>query len=94
LEQAKTLLRVQAALAKTPADSPATTLADLAPYFEEEARKTLAKAKLEDEVYDLLLKAEPPKKFGRGGRQAKRAALSALRRKAMCIADTVTRAEG
>ena len=100
LEQAKTLLRVQAGLAKN-AEKPKclTTLADLSSYFEEESKKSLAKAKFEDEIYELLLQNEPKLTATKPGRPSKdavkvrQAALSALRRKAMCIADTVTRAE-
>jgi hypothetical protein len=76
-----------------------TTLADLASWFDEEAKKSLAKAKFEDEIFELLLQHEPkltnpkPGRPSKGAKQAKDAALSALRRKAMCIADTVLRAE-
>lgn len=100
LEQAKTLLRVQAGLAKDALRPKCvTTLADLSSWFEEESKRSLAKAKLEDEIYALLLDHEPKLKTtkpGRPSKEAKRArdeALAALRRKAMCIADTVLRAE-
>lgn len=101
LEQAKTLLRVQAGLARDAAQPKCvTTLADLSSWFEEESKRTLARAKFEDEIFELLLQHEPklkptgkPGRPSKGVRQAREAALSALRRKAMCIADTVTRAE-
>lgn len=101
LEQAKTLLRVQAGLAKDKAQPKCvTTLADLASWFEEESQKALARAKFEDEIFDLLLretKSEAlkpgPGRPSKRARDAKEAALHALRRKAMYIADTVIRAE-
>lgn len=99
-QQTKTMMRVHAGMARDRqsrvgviggATPPGTmTLADLQPYFEAEAKATLAKVKLEDEVYDLLMKeARGPKPYKSVSKEEKHA----LRRKAMCIADTVTRAE-
>lgn len=100
-QQAKTMMRVHAGLDRDrqlrlgaigglKATATTLTLADLQPYFEEEAKAALAKAKLEDEVFDLLLKeARGPKPY----KSVSKDEQHALRRSAMCIADTVLRAE-